>query len=300
MGQDNVDLLFAGKAFADLSFWRKVGVSGADGSSWLNSLISADIEDLSPGRARRSLLLSPTGKVRAEFTVTGPDGGGLLLIQDPMQPRSILDLLSPYTLSSDVALDDRTDELALFAFPARAEPPDAAGSVASAPSCLGVGTDVIAPTDDHDVLLAHFSNLATLVGNEDLEAWRITAGLPRVGVDVLEDDLPQEGDLAGAVSFDKGCYLGQEAVAKVQNLGHPRRALLRLEASGPVAPGDLIEADGKEAGEVTSAASLNGRTVLLARVRWSARQQSLQTGGGVELRARSVGPWPNPAVQSPA
>src|SRR5207244_406862 len=129
---------------------------------------------------------------------------------------------------------------------------------------------------------------------------QLGGGRAAVGGGVLEDRPPQEGGLARAVSFDKGCYLGQEAVAKVQNLGHPRRALLRLEASGPVAPGDTIEADGKEAGEVTSAASLNGRTVLLARVRWSARQQSLQTGGGVELRARSVGPWLNPAVQSQA
>jgi folate-binding protein YgfZ len=284
MGNDSIDLLFAGRAFSDLSFWRKIGVAGADASSWLNSLISADISDLSAGRARRSLLLSPTGKVRAEFTVAVVPGGNLLLIQDPMQPRSILDLLSLYTLSSDVTLEDRTQELALFAFPGRTEPPGAAGAATSAPSCLGPGADVIAPAEDHGFLAAQFSKLATPVGNEDIEAWRIATGLPRVGVDVLEDDLPQEGGLAGAVSFEKGCYLGQEAVAKVQNLGHPRRALLRLEASGPVSPGDPIEADGKEAGEVTSAASLDGRTVLLARVRWSARQHSLQTSGGVELR----------------
>ena len=66
---DIARLLAEGQAFADLSFWRKAAISGGDAGGWLQDLISADISDLVPGRARRSLLLSPTGRIRAEFTV---------------------------------------------------------------------------------------------------------------------------------------------------------------------------------------------------------------------------------------
>src|SRR5207249_4737811 len=132
---------------------RKVGLSGADARTWLNDLVSADIADLVPGRARRALLLSPTGRVRAEFTVA-LSGGMLVLLQDPAQPRSIEDLLSPYVLSSDVDLDDRTDELAVFAFPDGGTSVDLEGTTYSAPSCLGSGVDLITSGEDHDRVLS--------------------------------------------------------------------------------------------------------------------------------------------------
>ena len=216
-----VDALMSGRAFADLSSWRKVAVSGGEALEWLNDLASADISDLGPGRARRSLLLSPTGRIRAEFTVAVP-GGNLLLIQDPAQPTAIDALLEPYVLSSDVQLEDRTGDLALYAFPGRSSP-DSPGTAVSTPSCTGAGADLIALAEDHDFLLRSLSTAYTLAGSEALEAWRIAAGIPRFGVDALEEDLPQEGGFADTVSFEKGCYLGQEAVAKVRNLGHPRR-----------------------------------------------------------------------------
>src|SRR6266540_722172 len=85
-----VEPLSTGWAFADLSSWRKVAVSGGDAFEWLNDLVSADLSGLGPNRARRSLLLSPTGRIRAEFTVAAPDGP-LMLVQDPDQPRSMMD-----------------------------------------------------------------------------------------------------------------------------------------------------------------------------------------------------------------
>jgi len=119
---------------------------------------------------------------------------------------------------------------------------------------------------------------------DDLEAWRGAAGVPRFGVDATEDDLPQEAGLAGAVSFGKGCYLGQEAVAKVRNLGHPRRVLFHAEANAPVASGDAVVVDGRDAGRVTSAATANGRTLAFAQVRWDAREGPFTTPAGVNLR----------------
>jgi folate-binding protein YgfZ len=281
--------LAEGRAFADLSFWRKIGVSGADALEWLNDLVSADLSDLAPGLARQALLLSPTGRVRAEFTVTVPDGN-LILLQDPIQPRSIGDLLSPYVLSSHVELEDRTDDVALFAFPGRTTAPDLAGTTYSSPSCLGIGVDLISMTEDHDRILGSLARAFTPIGNEEVEAWRIAAGIPKVGVDALEDDLPQECGLESALSFDKGCFLGQEAVAKVRNLGHPRRLLLSLQSADAVAAGEPILDGDRDVGQVTSAARLAERTVLLARVRWDARDVPLRTALGAALTPRRADP----------
>jgi folate-binding protein YgfZ len=272
----------SGAAFVDLSSWRVVSVSGTDARMWLNDLISADIGDLGPGRARRSLLLSPTGRIRAEFTVTDHDGA-LLLLQDPAQPRSIGDLLLPYVLSSDVRLEDRTADVGVFAFPGRASAPDVAGADASAPSCAGAGVDLLCAMEDHDRVLASLSREHAPADTEALEAWRVSAGIPRFGVDALDDDLPQEAGFGEAVAVDKGCYLGQEAVAKVRNLGHPRRVLLHVRAGAPVRAGDAVRADGESVGEITSAARGDDRWWALAKVRWRDRAAPLATTEGVSL-----------------
>lgn len=260
---------------------------GTDALQWLDDLVTADLSELALGRARHALFLAPTGGVRASFTVTVP-GGGLLLIQDPTQARSVQELLEPYILSSKVVLEDRTGQLAIFGFPGLTEPPDAPATAHSTPSCLGVGVDVMAPDKDHDLLIRSLSETYAHAGNEEVEAWRISAGISRFGIDAFEGDLPQESGLYGAVSRDKGCFPGQEAVAKVDTLGHPRRLVLPLEAEGPASPGDAILLDDSEVGEVTSSAAVGDRTLLLGRLRWEARDAQLRTGLGTELRRRAA------------
>lgn len=270
------------KAFADLTSWRKVAVSGPDSITWLNDLVSADVSGLAPNLACRSLLLSPTGRIRAEFTVSVP-GGTVVLLQDPAQPNPIDALLAPYVLSSDVTLEDRTEELCLFAFPGRSRPPDPPGTAVSAPSCLGPGVDLLALAEDHDHLLRSFSKAFTELGEDGREAWRIAAGVPRFGVDASPEDLPQEAGLADAVAFHKGCYLGQEAVAKVRNLGHPRRLLMHLATEAEVSRGAPLLVGGREAGQVTGSTRTGERTFLLARVRWDAREGPFLTVDGIPL-----------------
>jgi tRNA-modifying protein YgfZ len=284
---ETAEMLAVGKAFADLSSWRKVSISGSDALEWLDDLVTADLTGLAPGRARHALFLSPTGGVRASFTVAAP-GGNLVLIQDPTQPASLERLLAPYVLSSDVTLEDRTEALSVFAFPGRSEAPDSPGTAQSAPSSLGAGVDLVAPAEDHDSILRSLLKAYTHARNEDVEAWRIAAGIPRFGVDALEGDLPQESGLSGAVSREKGCFPGQEAVAKVDMLGHPRRVVLALEADGPASPGDRILHDGSEVGEITSVAVSGDRTLLLARLRWEARDAQVHTALGTELRPRAA------------
>jgi folate-binding protein YgfZ len=289
---DPVEALRAGEAFVDLSFWRKFAVTGSDAFEWLNDLVSADLSGLEPNQARRALLLTPTGRIRAEFTVTLQGGQDLLIVQDPAQPFAVDALLERYVLSSDVALEDRTPALALFAFPGRSEPPPEPVGPArdwTAPSAVGRGLDLHAPAERHDEVLGTLSTRFELAGNEDLERWHVVAGVPRFGVDASEDDLPEEGGFGSAVAYDKGCYLGQEAVARVRNLGHPRRVLAHVAADEPVSPGDPVLAAGAEVGRITSAADHAGRWWALATVRWDARDEALATALGAKLVAAREG-----------
>jgi hypothetical protein len=290
-GFDMTTLLDEGQAWADLSSWRKILVSGAGASAWLQDLVSADLAGLEPGRARRSLLLSPTGRIRADFTAARTSNGWLLL-QDPTQPRAIDELLAPYVLSADVRLEDRSDDVAVFAFPGWPAAVDPGFTEKFfRPSSLGPrGVDVIASTNDRQGVAAELEARFPRAGSEAVEDWRVRHGIPRFGVDAAEDDLPQEGGLDDAVAFDKGCYLGQEAVAKVRNLGHPRRLVLHLEAGGTVSPGDEVLVDGRSAGVISSAAAApgTGGTVLLARVRWESREGPFHTATGVVLAPRQA------------
>jgi folate-binding protein YgfZ len=281
MALGTAELLASGQAFADLSSWRKVAVSGIDAMDWLNDLVSADISDVGPGRARHSLLLARTGSIRAAFTVA-TWRERLVLIQDPVQP-SIADFLAPYVLSSAVELGDRTAELTVFALPGRAEWPDGLGEVSSPSSLGGGGVDLFASGSDRDVLRRAVSKSAAPAGDGDAETWRITQGIPRVGVDVLDGDLPQEAGLAARVSRDKGCFVGQEAVAKLDNLGRPRRRVLAFAADGDVTVGDAVLSDGEDAGRVTSTAMLRDEVRGLARVSARAAGDRLTTARGSTL-----------------
>ena len=281
---DGLAALRDDRAFVDLTPWRKVHVSGSEARGWLNDLITADIANMEPGSSRRSLLLTPTGRIRADFHVA-PFEDGFLLVQDLEQPTGIDVLLAPYVLSSDVRLADRTSQLALYACPGW-EPSDAGPALARwRPSCLGPGTDVLAEAGSQGGAEATVAALAasglTEAGLEALEAWRVEQGTPRFGVDLLEDSLPHEAALDHAIGYGKGCFLGQEAVAKVRNLGHAPRVLLPAVADGRVGPGDAIISDDLEVGQVTSATRLpDGRTAAILRVRWAARSSSFGTPDG--------------------
>jgi hypothetical protein len=101
-----------------------------------------------------------------------------------------------------------------------------------------------------------------------------------MGVDFGPDTLPAEVGLEGAIDFTKGCFLGQESVAKVRNLGHPRRVLLHVRSDAPVAPGASVLAGQETVGEVTSAAAALHGVDAIVRVRWDASRETLATEAG--------------------
>lgn len=280
--QREVEALESGNAFAHVTGLRIVLVTGPDAVGWLNDLLTSGIHTLATGEATRSLLLSPTGRVRADVhAVRGEDG--VTLVQAVDQPQPIDGLLSPYVLSAEVEI--HLLDLELFAIPGVARPILGARTAAvSRPSILGSGVDLLTARDEaaelRRALLAE-----GLIGArpQAVETWRISRGVPRFPVDFGEDALPAEAGLESAIDFAKGCFLGQGSVAKVRMLGHPPRVVLACRASGRVASGERVRSGEVDVGSVTSAAERHGVTWVLARVRWDAREEPLTSATGQTL-----------------
>jgi tRNA-modifying protein YgfZ len=279
---EELTALDEGRAFADLSSVRTIRVTGTDARAWLHDLVTTDVGSLLPGGARRSLLLTPTGRIRADFMV-GVFDDAIWLLQASDQPDPVDRLLAPYVLSSDVRLDDVGADHTVIAVLGPVPPIDIGPAVR--PSIAGEGADLIVPDDHGDdrrriLVSADFAP----VGREALEVWRIRRGDPRLGVDVEVGALPAEAGLDATIDETKGCFLGQESVAKIRNFGHPPRTLLHLRTPALVDVGGIVVARGTDAGVITSAAvAADGGTVVIASVLWSARDAALTTADGVDI-----------------
>jgi tRNA-modifying protein YgfZ len=273
-----------GRAFVRPAGVRITRVSGPDAAGWLHDLVTTDVASLEPGQARRSLMLTPTGRIRADFMV-GSDGAGFVLLQRAGQPRAIEDLLSIYVLSSDVELAGRSADNTLWTLvggAARGRARDRGMS----PSLVGQGRDYVTLSVEPDPPWASLDGSSELheVGEAALEVWRIRRGEPRMGVDFDEGALPSEVGLDDTIDVTKGCFLGQESVAKIRNLGHPPSVLRHLRTQGSVSAGTpVLDAD-HEVGVVTSAAALaSGGTVAIVRVAWPARESTVSSPQGVRF-----------------
>jgi tRNA-modifying protein YgfZ len=271
------------RAFLDRSSWRKVRVTGADALTWLGDLLTADIAALEPGRGCRSLLLTPTGRIRADVQVARRQDD-LVLLQAPEQPEHIGLALSTYVLSSDVSLEDRTNDLALFTVPGRA-----ASLVgihgATEPSIVGPGIDVLVAAGKPAWRFVEACIAAGLeeAGSDAYEVWRVRRGIARMGPDFDDRSLPAEAGLEATIASDKGCFLGQEAVARVRNLGHPPRLLRHLHGPGSITAGEAVFAGQNAVGEVTSATPDGEGSTIIVRVRWDAAAMPLTVAGGRSL-----------------
>jgi folate-binding protein YgfZ len=269
------------RAFADRSSYRKLQVEGDGARSWLNDLLTAGLAGLAEGQAVRSLLLSPTGHIRADVHVVAT-AEGFLLLQNPAQPRAIGELLAPYVLSSAVTLTDRTAELSLYAVPGAAA---ARLGFGSRPSVLGEGQDLVTATAGAARIESMMMNKQlTQVGGEALEVWRIRRGVARFPIDLTEESVPAEAGLDALIDAGKGCFLGQESVAKIRNLGHPARVVRALRSEAEILAGAEVWAGGGAVGRITSAApGSGGGTASLARVSWAAAEAPLTTADGALL-----------------
>jgi tRNA-modifying protein YgfZ len=232
-----------------------VKVTGPDRLSWLHSLTSQHLERLSPGSTQQALVLSPQGHLEHHLTLTD-DGAATWIHVEPHTAAALVEYLNSMRFMLRVEVEDLSEALAV----ATVTGPDAA-SVAESAEATAVmqgpfGTDLIVEPDAMGKLAATYP----VAGLWAFEAARIAAHIPRPGLDTDHRTLPHEiGLIEAAVHLNKGCYRGQETVARIQNVGRPPRRLVFLHLDGSVdrlpAHGAAITTeDGTEVGFVGSAA----------------------------------------------
>jgi len=267
--------LAAGDAIVDLSHRAVISLTGPDRLGWLDSLTSQSIARLAPGQSSETLQLDPNGHV--EFAVRLLDDGETAwLLVDADEAEPLITWLTRMRFMKQVEIADRSAEFAtLGTLGTPAIVPaawngvpliwhDPWASVVAGGHQYALTTDHPAAAWTYSELLIERSRLGEaaalpVAGLLALEALRIAAWRPRFATEVDEKTIPHELDwLRSAVHLSKGCYRGQETVAKVHNLGHPPRrlVLLHLDGSDGVLPvaGDPVATDEKEVGHVTSSA----------------------------------------------
>ena len=243
-----------------------VRVEGPRAARLLNGLLSADIEALQPGDATLSFILTPRGRPVAVPTVIRLEDLILLDVSRSALP-GLLDHFRTYLpprFASVTVLDDarRVSLIGPLAKEAATglDLPGESCRVTRAPEDGG-GVDVFLTNDGPDreaIESAAVSTGGAVASPTDHEAWRIECGIPRFGRDITADNLPQEtGLVARAVSFEKGCYTGQEVVARIHYRGHVNRHLRGIRraesaAGPPLAPGSELTREDRVVGNVTS------------------------------------------------
>jgi len=244
--------LAAGQGYVDLSHRDVVTITGPDRLTWLHALTSQYFEGLRPGSSTTALLLSPTGHI--EHVMYGfDDGETFWLHTEPGAAAALVEWLQKMVFMSRVEIKDVTEDYAIVWRPGT--PAESALITRSGADSLG-GYEVFVPRGE---LAAYVASAGQPAGVWAYEALRIEAGAPRLGLDTDERAIPNEvGWLGVGVHLDKGCYRGQETVARVHNLGRPPRRLVRLHLDGSVdhlpAHGYAVRVGEKQIGFVGSAA----------------------------------------------
>jgi tRNA-modifying protein YgfZ len=286
-----------GAALVDRSQSGKLALTGPEAKAFLNGQVSNEIEALSPGTGCYAALLTHKGKMLADLRVIDTPEELLLLCERPAL-QGLFDALRRFKVGFDCELHKRTLERGLLslvgprapelagAVPA-AEHSNAAAEIAGAAVLLvrtDVGIDVVCDSSDTDrVGAALLENGAVQIDEAAADVLRIEHGRPRYGVDLDESVIPQEAGLnERAVSFTKGCYVGQETVARLHWRGKPNRHLRGLRLGEEVQPGTELRLGEREVGRLTSVAdSPRFGAVGLAIVRREAQPGDVLDAGGV-------------------
>ena len=270
----------------DRSELGKLALTGTQAAELLNGQVSNDVEALAPGTGCYATLLTNKGKMLGDLRVIAT-GDELLLVCERAALQALFDQIRRGAIGWDAELHKRTLQHGLLSVigpharavvpGADALPTDEHASVASEIAGVrvllvvtDVGVDVVCPAEDtarvQDALLAAG---AVAVDEAAAEIVRVESGRPRYGLDVDDTTIPQEAGLnSRAVSFTKGCYVGQETVARLHWRGKPNRHLRGLRLSEPVEPGAPLRLGDREVGKVgTIAVSPRHGVIALAIVR---------------------------------
>jgi len=241
-----------------------VSVSGDDARSWLNGQVTCDVRATKAGDAVYGLVLTLKGRILADAWILDRDGTFMLVAPRDVR-EALLERLEKYVIMEDVTLmrvDDRT--VLTVQGPAAAQ---VVGDTLESYPCDRLGTggrDVLVATAEADATCAALATRARAAGggvvsDRGWELARLALARPRFARDFGEKSYPQEAGLeTSAVSFSKGCYLGQEVVCMLENRGQLVRRLVSLDVEGaPPAPGTPLcaPAGGEPIGEITSSAA---------------------------------------------
>jgi tRNA-modifying protein YgfZ len=265
---------------ADRSPRGLVVVSGADASSFLQSIVSQDLDPISDGGGAHSLMLSPQGKLDVDFRALRVGDDWWLDTEADFGPR-LAASLTRFRIRVQVEIDDRTATTGLVSVVGELamDVPDAEHAYVAHGALRAIrtdwdgtpGVDLLGPADEVAAALSALDAAIVRWSSAEFEAFRIELGIPRLGIDIDDALIPQEAFLEqDAVSFTKGCFIGQELVCRIDTRGHVNRYLRRLRIDGDAPPvGATIAAGEKEVGRVTSVAAIPAehRTVALAMVR---------------------------------
>jgi tRNA-modifying protein YgfZ len=220
--------------FVDRSNRDLVTITGSDRLSWLNSLSTQKVDDLQPGRAVQTLILSPHGHVEHQLSLVD-DGATTWIHVEPGEAAALVEFLDSMRFMLRVECADLTADHAVLTVMGPLAPADVAQIAGGAAVMdFGFGVDLV-------VERARLSQAAAALGGRGLrpagmwahEALRIAGHRARFGTDTDHKTIPHEaGWIETSVHLSKGCYRGQETVARVHNLGHPPRRLVLLHLDG--------------------------------------------------------------------
>jgi folate-binding protein YgfZ len=262
--------LTTGCALVDRSERGKLAFAGPEAATFLNGQVTNDVEALEPGTGCYAALLTNKGKMLGDLRLLRVDTDTVLLDCERSALQAIFDVLRRALVGWQAELRKRTVQEALFSLVGpqaravaragdlpEAEHAHSAAAIAGVDTRLVVtdlGVDVFCAAEDAEaVRAALLAAGAVEVGEDAAEVVRVESGRPRYGIDLDDAVIPQEAGLnERAVSFTKGCYVGQETVARLHYKGKPNRHLRGLRLSAPVASGTALRLGDREVGRVTS------------------------------------------------
>jgi folate-binding protein YgfZ len=270
-----------------------VKVSGEDARTFLNGLVTTDVTLVRPGLGRFGALLTPQGKITVDFLITevpAGHGGGFLLDTPRALAKGLADKLGFYKLRAKVAVenlsDSRSQGLGVIAV-WDGEPAVKPDLTFADPRNAALGWRILAPEELAPKVAALIG--ADLVDSTAYDSHRIASGVPRGGLDFMYGDaFPHETnmDRLHGVDFDKGCYVGQEVVSRMQHRGTARTRTVRVLLDGPAPEaGTTVLAGDKSVGTMGSSADGAG----LALIRTDRAADALDAGtpltsGGLAIR----------------
>ena len=268
-----------------------IKVAGSDARSFLNGLLTTDMTQVAPARPRFAALLTPQGKIIADFIVAeapAEDGGGFFLDGPRALAGELVQKLNFYKLRAKLAVEDLSEALGVLAVWGGTASTEY-GLVYPDPRLPALGWRVMLPP--HLAKDAAADLNAELVETSAYEAHRIALGVPRGGLDfVYGDAFPHEADMdqLGGIDFDKGCYVGQEVVSRIEHRGTARNRVVPVtaehhtpEAGLPVMAGD------RPVGTTGSHAGAQGLAMLrLDRVAEALAAGTPLMAGGIALSPR--------------